>query len=552
VISKIIIKNFRKFRECEINLNPDVNILVGANESGKTTILDAINLALTGRINGRWARDELNPYWFNQQVVHEYFTEYKIGKRSPFPVIEIELYLDESSSSETQSKIAQLRGKNNSLRRDCSGLCIRVEPDPDFEEELNEYMQVYCTQNGSKNALIILPTDYYRISWHSFQSKDQIWHKPKGIGVAHINTKTLQSTTGVDYHTRQLLAESVDKSDSAKLSSGLRSARALLTSKYLKKLNDHVNDITNMDHDILGVQIDQSASANWEKSITPQISDIPFSLCGQGQQVAAKVELAMMHTSNNTNIVLVEEPENHLSHTRLRRIISRIQELSCGRQLIITTHSSYVLNRLGIDKYHLVSSEGSKVAKMDQLNEQTVCYFKKQAGFDTLRVILGDKVVIVEGPSDDLILQKAIFDETGVLAEKHGIDIITLNGVPFKRWLDLANLVEKKIVAIRDNDGQEPSYWNDKFKESMGDNGKLFVGEPGKGHTLEPQLIEANADNVKDFITYLGLTKYSGDLEDWMLKNKTESALRIMDIPAGKVQYPAYIKEAIKELCGDE
>lgn len=60
MISKIIIKNFRKFRECEINLNPDVNILVGANESGKTTILDAINLALTGRINGRWARDELN------------------------------------------------------------------------------------------------------------------------------------------------------------------------------------------------------------------------------------------------------------------------------------------------------------------------------------------------------------------------------------------------------------------------------------------------------------------------------------------------------------
>ena len=53
MIREVVIRNFKVFRNFEIQLNSDLNILVGNNEAGKSTILEAIVLALTKRIAGR-------------------------------------------------------------------------------------------------------------------------------------------------------------------------------------------------------------------------------------------------------------------------------------------------------------------------------------------------------------------------------------------------------------------------------------------------------------------------------------------------------------------
>lgn len=47
-ILKTKIKNFKKFREYEVQFDPKRNILIGDNEAGKSTILTAIELVLSG------------------------------------------------------------------------------------------------------------------------------------------------------------------------------------------------------------------------------------------------------------------------------------------------------------------------------------------------------------------------------------------------------------------------------------------------------------------------------------------------------------------------
>ena len=72
-IEKIKIKNFKCYGEkFEARLNPGVNIIVGNNEAGKSTILEAIHLALTGMLNGRYLRNELSSYLFNIKAEQEY------------------------------------------------------------------------------------------------------------------------------------------------------------------------------------------------------------------------------------------------------------------------------------------------------------------------------------------------------------------------------------------------------------------------------------------------------------------------------------------------
>ena len=65
MIKKIIIKNYKQFEDFSLDLNPDINIIVGNNEAGKTTLFEAINLGLTQKLNGRLIAQELTPYLFN-------------------------------------------------------------------------------------------------------------------------------------------------------------------------------------------------------------------------------------------------------------------------------------------------------------------------------------------------------------------------------------------------------------------------------------------------------------------------------------------------------
>ena len=48
MIKRVIIKNYKGLRNAEVEFERDLNILVGDNETGKSTLLEAINLGLTG------------------------------------------------------------------------------------------------------------------------------------------------------------------------------------------------------------------------------------------------------------------------------------------------------------------------------------------------------------------------------------------------------------------------------------------------------------------------------------------------------------------------
>ena len=85
-INKVKIRNFKCFKGLfELELNKGLNILVGNNETGKSTILEAIHIALTGLYGGRNIKNELSQYLFNREVVELYINSVNSGKPLPPP-----------------------------------------------------------------------------------------------------------------------------------------------------------------------------------------------------------------------------------------------------------------------------------------------------------------------------------------------------------------------------------------------------------------------------------------------------------------------------------
>src|SRR6185312_3824111 len=101
------------------DFDPEMNILVGNNDAGKSTVLEAIGLALTCRLHGRHLGQELSPHLFNQAAVDEYIQGLCNGERPAPPEIIIDLFFDADSTS-------TLKGTNNSRKSDEPGVRVRA------------------------------------------------------------------------------------------------------------------------------------------------------------------------------------------------------------------------------------------------------------------------------------------------------------------------------------------------------------------------------------------------------------------------------------------
>ena len=158
----------------------------------------------------------------------------------------------------------------------------------------------------------------------------------------------------------------------------------------------------------------------------------------------------------------------------------------------MTTHSSFVLNKLGLDKLVLMAPPNTM--RLTDLPPDTLDYFKKLSGYDTLRVVLAKRIILVEGPSDELIVQRAYKDRHGMLPLDDGVDVINVRGLSFKRFLDIAKPLGKRVDVITDNDGNDP---RGRASQVRGLHGRehsitIHVGSAEGGRTLEPQIVAAN------------------------------------------------------------
>lgn len=174
-------------------------------------------------------------------------------------------------------------------------------------------------------------------------------------------------------------------------------------------------------------------------------------------------------------------------------------------------------------------------------------YFKKLPGFDTLRLVLADKIVLVEGPSDEIIFERVFVDLFGRRPMACGIDVVSMRGLSLARGLELCHRLGKKVAATRDNDGIDPAELRKPLAQWLAAGQReVFIGEVAHGHTLEPQLIHHCGE--AQLRTILGITD-TANLETWMTREKTEAALRIAS-SSEAVTAPAYMLQAAKFIHG--
>lgn len=552
-IEKIIIKNFKtyedqticfSFEDDEGKKNRDFLILVGDNGTGKSTVLEAIHLALTGFYRGKTILGNISQDIFNKNCVKKYLEDFNAKKNPLPPKISIEVFFDD---------YPVLEGDKNSTGSKACGFIFEIMYDDRNDD-------AYATLMSKE--LNTLPFEFYKCEWNTFAREKFTNSKFLAFKSAFLNT----SAEKVWDNSSRLIKSYIDDSSKVELNQSYRMVTdGLKDSNSFKRINEKIQNNKSLKNKNISIGVANSSQNAWENALTIKENDIPYENIGTGKQCILNTILSFENDLfKNKGIILIEEPENHLSGMNLNILLNYIKNNSKDYQVVISTHSSYVLNKLGMNNLVLLGK--NSVSSFVNLDPDTAHYFEKVAGFDTLRFILSENAILVEGDSDDLVIQRAYYDLYKKLPIDDGIEIID-TGLSYKRFIDLAIALHIKTIVVTDNDGDIDRI-NDmisKYKdypwikicsgskaythEELGMSKSNDVSKESKVpnvNTLEPEILRAND---RDKINKILGKNYENDedLLHYMIKNKTEVAWNIF-VSNETINYPEYINNAISNI----
>ena len=476
-VKSIKLTNFKKFKDEHLEFNDDVNIFVGDNNAGKSTILEALEMVLNYNYRGRPFNTEFTPDIFNKDAVQQFLASDKSAKH--LPSLTIEAFID---------GMPEYRGANNFLKVDAQGITVQVRFDATLEDVYADYLK-------TNPNITSIPIEFYKLEWLDFG-----WNPIKAVAkkfrALYIDPTRIHPTLGKNQYISTILNTALNKEELVKLTLNYRENQQVFNNSGEVKM---VNTGLDTDHLITDKKLSIAASTlpagSIQTSLQLEVDDVPFQFIGKGEQSNVQIKLAIQNKSKDIDLVMMEEPENHLSHTNLNKLVHYIERQRGTKQLFLTTHSSYVLNKLSIDKICLVQSGYKRLHKLDPAVVKTL---KRLPGYDTLRVALSRNVILVEGPSDELVLKKIYHRKHDRLPEQDGIDIIVVRGVGFDTFISVGMEIGTSINVLRDNDGAyDENVVKARDTYAAYPNIKLISSENDEEFSLEPAMIYANAIDLK-------------------------------------------------------
>lgn len=551
-IKELRVFGFKRFREASISFSEGINIVVGDNDSGKSTLLEAVTAVIDGQYRGAPLMRSISEDLFNKDIVDEYLCLLKNGKPCNPPSIVIEVVF-----SGEEDTVALYKGDFNSRGVAESGIKLDIAIDAEsFSDEYQDFVAAKSHYG--------LPIEYYACSWTTFARKSI---RPAGIKFksALVGAGNSLAWPGSKAMVTRIARDVLERSDQIAISQVHRRMRTGFSAdQTVKSINEKISErAKSLTNKAVTFGFEAGTVNSWENGVITKLEDIPFSNVGDGTKSIVSTELALAKSEKRGgNVVLLEEPENHLSHTRLNMFLEGVKSRCEGVQLIITTHSSFVANKLELR--NLILLNGGNSASMRDLSEDTSRFFMKAPGYKTLRVLLCDTAILVEGDADELVVQRAYMDASdGKLPIQDGVDVISV-GTSFLRFLEVAEVINKRVIAMTDNDGNigalEKKYQGYKYVTLAQEDELQVVSYANrlleKGsmeginyNTLEAEMYESIGAEMLSKILIKEFKDRDSALK-YMEENKTEVALKIFD-SVETLSYPEYIMQTIAWVRGE-
>ena len=518
-IKRLTIEGFKKFSSLQVDFNENMNILVGENEAGKSTILDALRTVLNQQY--RNADKAILRDLFNADMVAVFQANPDI-RTLPKILIEVELELDPRLRN-AEYFYGEVYGQRKK-QPEKYGIRFECKFDEDIGDGLHESI------DAGK-----IPYEYYTLTWMTFANRPyQIVKRP--INFISIDTTNNSTTASFNYYNRTLFASKYGESVRMKAKNAFR--------EHLDQAFEQIGLPEIGERRKFGVD---SKKVVLEAIISVYEDSISLENRGSGMESLIKTQIALDKKSG-LDVILMEEPENHLSFSSLRKMLHEISDNQETSQIIVATHSNMIASTLNLNNVIWITEEGTRSLK--SVDSAVAEFFVKASDNSFLQLLLSKKAILVEGPTEFILIPYFYKRLTGKTIEEDQITVISCNGISYKKYLAVAKSVNKKIAVITDNDGyQERITEATAFNESHAMQ-HVFMAHDVQEWTWEVCIYALNQAlldriiDVKQGAEYLYRKTDYGPVLGKMLNNKVEVAY-FMLMSGEDYSAPQYVKDAM-------
>lgn len=540
-IRKIKIDNFRNFNDFTIEFNKGLNVIVGANNSGKTGLLYAIRLL----------KDlSISIHDFNKNNLLKYSEKYKDD--APKITLEFTVYheiKEDDTEDESIIKLLPFLGIDEitNRRNDEDGqvvynLVAQIKMvyalDPKF---LSDYK--IATQQASDFDT------YFTVLEQFLDNYD--WSVTNGMSEITVEKGYVKDIFDIQLITAERTKEEIVKETKKEIDKFVKENKDIGSLQDIKKgLSEQLKDflkpalekLTNLfenERNEIGLLKGNVAIS---QSIQPKISisdfyvnDIkdtkagyilPLEYNGLGYNnlisIYILIKLAEIRQGKDFKILCLEEPEAHLHPAMQYKLFKYLHYLDVknelNQQIFVTTHSSNISAVAGLDNMIMLaynrngnesSCEEQSLRLLFQEKDASKKHLSKFLDVTRSDMLFADKVILVEGLAERLLLPR-FMDKLGLSYEDEHISIVEIGGKHFDHFIELfnGNKVIKKVLCFTDNDylweddanlekysNHEASHIKKLREKFQIENFCVFTQKSG-GSTFEDELFLANEGDV--------------------------------------------------------
>lgn len=407
-IQTLEIRNYKGFRDSgPIEFLPGINLVVGKNNAGKSSLLEALSLSFASQpflseiaypfptsprnlmseveIQIAFSGAELRPLLLNERSTYDFLWPSDANRQDALGALENILVLQELSSScaKTASdsgqgwQITQRSGLKGYTTHDALGTSFRVQPTPDRQsfQLIGNQQQIDPKADVGLRAVQLLSARIY-----VFRAARR--------GADHCS---ISWSNG--------LAQ-----DASNLADVLHT---LSTNKFA--FEEYQKLVQQVFPDLQGISV-YNAPGNaqevqvriWLASQASKRADlaIPLSQCGTGLAQVLAI-LYVVVSSTLPQVIAIDEPNSFL-HPDASRALIRILKNYSIHQYIITTHSAEVISECEPSRLFVLKQiDGETIVTAYGGNDVSALRDALLASGTRLSDVFGyDKVLWVEGPSD--------------------------------------------------------------------------------------------------------------------------------------------------------
>ncbi len=391
-ISRIFVDGIRCFKDFEVDLTSNLNIFVGPNAVGKSTLLQIMAYFLDGNFLG-------NKNFFS---VTNLFSSYYSEDHSKVPYIVFETSEVELNSSFlkdvwSDTMVCALTKNNENCMVDIKKILVDDTRDKPIVRE--GLLKLHDMKNSKVKFLLVLI----------------------GSGSSHNERVLVRVDNDIYYvyQSRDLDARKIlQKLRIKSLAYNYADFKSILfkTLENKKAMSRHFNKVVEDSTTIIN-NLSKSDDYRYVYDGNPEMSRMILDGKGKDIQKASSGEQQL----NNLNvffetieevgpsIVIIDEPELHLNYSQLPFVISKIKKLSHrGVQVLIATHSTFFIRWTKVDCIKLLKTSDTFTRHVKLQNKRLL---QKYLTFP--EIFFCRKIIAVESTTDKIFFERTL----GVLSK---------------------------------------------------------------------------------------------------------------------------------------